>query len=173
MANDYNCNIRRYADNAPPPEPQDVRAHLLGGVPQAEVETKRALFDALGFDVHHIFVDRDADYYDFAPAVTDRSQIKAIIENDAGVKAQEGRLTEALDGWWKRREKRLKELPITRDLMVVREEMMGSFRKALLPVGLLDKFQIDGVFASFWEGMLNDLKSLTAQGFAGLVEGWV
>jgi type I restriction-modification system DNA methylase subunit len=30
--NDYNLNIRRYADNAPPPEPHDVRAHLHGGV---------------------------------------------------------------------------------------------------------------------------------------------
>jgi type I restriction enzyme M protein len=26
-AEDYNCNIRRYVDNAPPPEPHDVRAH--------------------------------------------------------------------------------------------------------------------------------------------------
>jgi len=36
---DYNCNIRRYVDNAPPPEPQDVRAHLHGGVPRVEVES--------------------------------------------------------------------------------------------------------------------------------------
>ncbi len=36
---DYNCNIRRYVDNAPPPEPQDVRAHLHGGVPIVEVES--------------------------------------------------------------------------------------------------------------------------------------
>lgn len=27
-AEQYNCNIRRYVDNAPPPEPQDVRAHM-------------------------------------------------------------------------------------------------------------------------------------------------
>ena len=37
-AEDYNCNIRRYVDNAPPPEPHDVRAHLHGGVPVAEIE---------------------------------------------------------------------------------------------------------------------------------------
>ena len=37
-ANDFNLNIRRYVDNSPPPEPHDVRAHLLGGVPVAEVE---------------------------------------------------------------------------------------------------------------------------------------
>lgn len=42
-ANDVNLNIRRYADNAPPPEPQDVRAHLVGGIPKREVADKAAL----------------------------------------------------------------------------------------------------------------------------------
>jgi type I restriction enzyme M protein len=37
-AEDFNCNIRRYVDNAPPPEPHDVRAHLHGGVPAPEIE---------------------------------------------------------------------------------------------------------------------------------------
>lgn len=172
-ANDWNLNIRRYADNAPPPEPQDVRAHLLGGVPKTEVEAKRTLFEAHGFDVGHVFVDRDADYFDFAPTLTDRTQIKVAIGEDAGVKAQEARLTEALDSWWKRREKRIRRLPETKDTAAMREEFMVSFKTALLTVGLLDRFQVDGVFASFWEGRLNDLKSLAAQGFAGLVEGWV
>jgi type I restriction enzyme M protein len=36
-AEEYNCNIRRYVDNAPPPEPHDVRAHLHGGVPLVEI----------------------------------------------------------------------------------------------------------------------------------------
>ncbi len=57
--NDYNCNIRRYADNTPPPEPQDVRAHLLGGVPVAEIEAKRALFAAHGFDPMSVFQPRE------------------------------------------------------------------------------------------------------------------
>jgi type I restriction enzyme M protein len=35
---DFNCNIRRYVDNAPPPEPHDVRAHLHGGVPKSEID---------------------------------------------------------------------------------------------------------------------------------------
>jgi type I restriction enzyme M protein len=57
-ANDWNLNIRRYVDNSPPPEPHDVRAHLLGGVPVTEVEAQRPLFDALGFDPTHAFVPR-------------------------------------------------------------------------------------------------------------------
>jgi len=49
-ANDFNLNIRRYVDNSPPPEPHDVRAHLVGGVPVSEVEAYRGLFAALGFE---------------------------------------------------------------------------------------------------------------------------
>jgi hypothetical protein len=37
-AEEYNCNIRRYVDNAPPPELHDVRAHLHGGVPVVEID---------------------------------------------------------------------------------------------------------------------------------------
>ena len=32
---DYNLNIRRYVDNTPDPEPEDVQAHLIGGIPEA------------------------------------------------------------------------------------------------------------------------------------------
>ncbi len=58
---DYNCNVRRYADNAPPPEMHDVRAHILGGVPQREIEAKttRELFEAHGFEPMNIFVPRE------------------------------------------------------------------------------------------------------------------
>ena len=56
--NDYNCNIRRYADNAPPPEPQDVRAHLLAGIPKAEVEAKSPLVEAHESNPTRILVER-------------------------------------------------------------------------------------------------------------------
>src|SRR5438309_5282797 len=72
-ANDFNLNIRRYVDNSPPPEPHDVRAHVIGGVPVAEVTDKRPLFDALGFDALRAFAKREQDhtYYDFSAALPD------------------------------------------------------------------------------------------------------
>jgi type I restriction enzyme M protein len=96
-SNDWNLNIRRYADNAPPPEPQDVRAHLLGGIPKAEVEAKKELLVAHGMEPATVFVERDVDYYDFDPTLTDRGEIKKRIKVDEGVKQQEGRLKEAFD----------------------------------------------------------------------------
>ncbi len=49
---------RRKADNAPSPEPQDVRAHLSGGIPKAEVEAKRELLAAHGFEPTRILVEQ-------------------------------------------------------------------------------------------------------------------
>ncbi len=172
-ANDYNLNIRRYADNAPPPEPHDVRAHLLGGVPKAEVEAKRDLFDAHGFDPCSLFVERDANYLDFAPTLTDRRQIKLAIEANPDVLAQEALLREAFDAWWATHEERLIRLPETRDLMAVRAEFLDSFAEALAPIGLLDRFKVDGVIASWWNVVQFDLKTLTARGFDELVAGWL
>ena len=76
LANDVNLNIRRYADNAPPPEPHDVRAHLVGGIPKREVADKADLFAAHGFDPMHVFVERDADYYDFSDVVASKADLQ-------------------------------------------------------------------------------------------------
>jgi YgjP-like, metallopeptidase domain/N-6 DNA Methylase len=89
-ANDFNLNIRRYVDNSPPPEPHDVRAHLVGGVPVAEVEANRVVFEALGFEPSRAFAKRSGDtkYYDFGSALPDRKAISPLVEQDGGVSGQ-------------------------------------------------------------------------------------
>ncbi len=171
-ANDWNLNIRRYADNAPPPEPQDVRAHLYGGVPRAEIDAFKDLFAAHGFDPAVVFVPRDAAYVDFAPVLAGREAIRGVVAGAAGVVAIEKCVTGAFASWWKKARGRLKALPDTRDLMQARAELLASFGKALAPAGLLDRYQVSGALAHWWAQSLPDLKALAAQGFAGLIESW-
>jgi type I restriction enzyme M protein len=173
VANEFNLNIRRYADNAPPPEPQDVRAHLLGGVPKAEVEAKRDLFEAHGLDPMTLFVERDEKYLDFAPEIASKADLQSVIETDAGVMGREAELTAALDAWWSEHHERIVRLPETRDMMRVRAEFLDSFEEALVPVGLLDRFKVAGAVASWWGEVQFDLKSVVARGFDGTVDGWV
>jgi hypothetical protein len=40
-------------------------------------------------------------------------------------------------------------------------------------VGVLDRFKVAGVIATWWNENQYDLKALVAQGFEGLVDGWV
>lgn len=170
--NDDNLNIRRYADNAPPPEPQDVRAHLRGGVPAAEVEGKRAIFEAHGFDAGRLLTKRADGYYDLIAEVTGRAQLKARIEADAGVVAKERALAEAVEGWWQKQQRALAGLPEKQELMKARGALLATFEKAVAPVGLLDRFQVTGVVATWWAEVQNDLRTVAARGFEGLVEAW-
>ncbi|HEV8239227.1 MAG TPA: N-6 DNA methylase [Thermoanaerobaculia bacterium] len=170
---DYNLNIRRYADNAPPPEPHDVRAHLLGGIPRAEVTDRAALFQAHGFDPAHLLVARDARYFDFKSDLSRIGAIRDQIETDKAVKAREKRLIDAGDKWWAEQRRGIVNLPKTKRLMALRAEVLASFEKALVPVGLLDRFQVAGAVATWWGEVAFSLKALAARGFIGLVEGWV
>src|SRR5690606_13593852 len=89
LDNGCNLNIRRYADNAPAPEPHDVRAHLVGGVPKTEVaaDDKASLFRAHGLDPSDLFVERDPKYLDFKPVFDKRADLKPAIEANTGLLA--------------------------------------------------------------------------------------
>jgi len=171
--NDWNLNIRRYADNAPPPEPQDVLAHLLGGVPKAEVAAHRELFAAHGFDPMGLLAERDEQYVDFRPELNGNGDLKAAIEADAGVKAKEQHLAAAFKAWWQIHQGLIAALPDTQALMELRTNLLASFVEALEPVGLLDRFQVSGAVATWWGEVVFDLKALMAGGFPGVIESWV
>lgn len=175
--NNDNLNIRRYADNAPPPEPHDVRAHLFGGIPKAEVEAKRALFDAHGFDPRPILSEKDSGsettgYVDFAEDLTEKPELKKRIVANPGVLAKEKALTDAVESWWATSCAGIGELPSAGQLMSLREQLLVSFEDALRPIGLLDRFQVSGVVATWWGDVQNDLKTIAARGFLGLIEAW-
>ena len=77
--NDFNCNIRRYADNSPPPEPQDVRAHLHGGIPMAEIESAKDLLNQAGLNAMEIlFADRSNGYADWAHNIASPEGRRAV-----------------------------------------------------------------------------------------------
>ncbi|MFI1735181.1 N-6 DNA methylase [Streptomyces acidicola] len=175
--NGYNLNIRRYVDNTPPPEPQDVRAHLHGGVPKAEVAASAELFKAYGVDTADIFDEQGVDYYDFPEAGYEA--IAAAIP--ALATPREHKLAEAYCKWWDAHLKHLvalgRESELSSDksgeLMKTREELLTTFTRDLLPVGVLNRFQLSGVIAAWWFEVQYDLKSLVGQGFQGVIGRWV
>lgn len=103
--NDFNLNIRRYADTSPPPEIFDVRAILHGGVPVREVESEYIREEILGdFDVTTVFVRRDENYYAFKPEINGKEEIREMVSDaPASVISQ-------LERWWDKYRVSLNEL---------------------------------------------------------------
>ena len=175
-ANDYNLNIRRYVDNAPPPEPHDVRAHLLGGVPQAEVQAKAALFSAHGLDPRDLLAVRDERYFDFQPELASRADLKSAIEGNVGLQVKEQAIRDAFEAWWEEHGPRITALAGKLDdsaaLVNLRSELLESFSQTLERIGLLDPFQVRGIVAGFWYQSKHDFLGLLARGSHGVMDAW-
>lgn len=102
--NDYNLNIRRYADTSPPPEIFDVRAILHGGIPVREVEDEYVQESLNGFDVSSVFNRKDSDYYVFKPEIQSKEAIREHLGPD------DLRVIAQLERWWDKYRVSLHEL---------------------------------------------------------------
>ncbi len=179
-ANDYNLNIRRYADNAPPPEPHDVRAHLVGGIPKAEVQAQAALFNAHGLNPMDLLVEKDAKYFDFGPALNTRQALKPAIETNPGLLAKEASIRNAFEAWWAAHSARITalagQMQAGQDgatgLVALRTDLLASFSQSLEAIGLLDPFQVRGIVAGFWYQTKYEFLTLMARGAKGVADAW-
>ena len=173
--NDFNLNIRRYADNAPPPEPHDVRAHLVGGIPRAEVLAKADLFHSHGFNPMDLLVPRDDRYIDFAPHLTAKSELKPATEGNAGLLAREAQIKDSFNTWWVAHQDGIVALAganQTAALITLRDELLSSFSETLESLAMLDPFTVRGIIAQFWQQSRFDFLTLMARDTKGVVDAW-
>ncbi|TBZ35718.1 SAM-dependent DNA methyltransferase [Rhizobium leguminosarum bv. viciae] len=173
--NDWNLNIRRYADNAPPPEPHDVRAHLVGGIPKVEVEAKAELFRSHGLDPMDLLTPRDDRYLDFGAGVTTKADIKLVIETNAGLMAREAEMRDRFNMWWAAHIDDITALAGQDDasaLIKLRDALLSSFSTTLEILGMLDPFTVRGIIAQFWNQSRFDFLTLMARGTTGVVDAW-
>lgn len=172
--NDFTLNIRRYVDNTPLPEPEDVKAHLIGGVPTSEIEkVQQSLAPKFEFDGYQLFKDRNALYKDFA--ITEKSAIKQTVEEDKNVIDTLTELGIHLADWWQLAKEDFSTLAPNgngsrANLPAVRAELLNTIKEKFVPVGVLDKFQVAGVFVNWWDNIKYDLKTIMQNGWdAGLI----
>jgi type I restriction enzyme M protein len=177
---EWNLNIRRYVDNSPPPEPHDVRAHLHGGIPVAEIDAlsdfftnydgvKDLLFQSRSSSAepHHSSASHNShqNYAAFAPAITSKDQIKSTIESAPGLQTKHAAFQKAITGWWKKNLAQIERLPETKNVFELRRHCIDSVAKTLTSQGILTGHQVRGSVAAYFKTLESDLQSIAASGW--------
>ena len=164
---DYNLNIRRYVDNTPDPEPEDVQAHLIGGIPESEVEARHADFAKFGVSADTLFqplTDRPG-YLTFQDLITTKVAIKTVLEADKALLATLDRHREALNDWWGVAQDDFARLREGKNMPEVRQELITGLKTRLVELVVLDEFQSAGVFVNWWQQIRYDLKTIISTGW--------
>jgi type I restriction enzyme M protein len=162
---DYNLNIRRYVDNTPDPEPEDVQAHLIGGVPEGEVQARKIDFAKFGVVTKTLFKPERPDYLAFNPAVGSKSAIKVRLEADPALQKTIAAHHAALEAWWGVARDDFAQLRDGKKMPDVRHELLTTIKKKLIPLGVLDEFKSAGVFVNWWQQIRYDLKTIVSTGW--------
>lgn len=166
-AEDYNLNIRRYVDNAPPAEPHDVHAHLQGGIPNSEVEALQKYFDCYPGIFEKFFQPLKDDYSKYLKTIQSKEQLKSLLEKSIEVQNTFQGYENVLNDYWKTILPDLKSLPEKKNIFELSRKFSKSFAKKIVkPKGhdtpLLDLYQSRGAFASYWQSLDADLKSVAS-----------
>ncbi len=173
-AEDWNCNIRRYVDNAPPPEPHDVRAHLHGGVPVAEVDAIRRFWENYPGLRERVFVSRTAkdihgSYADFTPAVTDKRALADIVKTDFSIANAHAAFRRTLETWWSQNLPHVEALAPTGanevNVYELRRLLFSSIGSTFAGQALLTDHQVRGALARYFEFFKPEFKSIAFSGW--------
>jgi type I restriction enzyme M protein len=162
IKDDYNLNIRRYVDNSPDPEPQDVKAHIQGGVPKKEWNEN--LLKKYRVSKEHMFEEKNQDYLEFKD-VKGRDEIKAILEKSKEFTETDTNLSNLLLNWFKEYSK---EIRMLRENKLVHELLHPGFKsiqEALKDNGVLDEFKIRGLFIDWWNDNKFELRTIKESGW--------
>ncbi|GAB4255565.1 MAG: N-6 DNA methylase [Methylomicrobium sp.] len=178
QAEDYNCNIRRYVDNAPPPEPHDVRAHLHGGVPVAEIDALQHFWQNYTGLRESCFVPRATvehapPYADFAPTIQDKRAIAEHVNQHSGVVQRQTQFLEQLQAWWQQHLPLIEALAPDaanqqgkpNNVYALRATLLDSIERTFAGQHLLNRYQIRGAFANYYNQLKADFKSIAASGW--------
>ena len=171
--NDFNCNIRRYADNAPPPEPQDVRAHLHGGVPMAEIDDAADLLERAGLNALEVlFADRGDGYADWCHNIASPKGREAA-HGAIGYAVTQRATASPWPQWWAATvEPMLRALPDRASLAGLRQHLAEDFTAHMAPAGM-DRFAAAGMAATWWEDSVHELQTAVSRGWKAVIEAWL
>ena len=166
---DYNLNIRRYVDNTPDPEPEDVQAHLIGGIPEVEVAALTDDFAKFGVNPDLLFEPERPAYLAFRESIDARSAIRATLEAAPALLGTLTRHHDALESWWAVARDDFAQLQHAgnggKKMPEVRHELLTTLKAKLVPLGVLDEFKSAGVFVNWWQQIRYDLKTIVSTGW--------
>ena len=162
---DYNFNIRRYVDNSPPADPQDVHAHLYGGVPVEEVDSMQEFWKNYPNLRADLFSPYKTDYLKFSDAIGAKYDIKTLVFDHKDIETTHKAYNKAIEAWWSTNFSKLEALPVKKNVFELYRDFSKTISNDFSALGILDLHKSRGAFASYWNSLESDLKSVSASGW--------
>ena len=162
--NDYNLNIPRYIDSQETEDIQDIEAHLLGGIPNADIEALKEYWDVYPSLKAELFNANGRENY--SNLKIDKDLVKQTIFNHPEFTTFTQEMDEVFEGWKTKNTEILKAL--TKGLKPkqvvfrISEDVLATYTGK----ALLNKYDVYQHLMDYWNETMQDDCYYIA------IEGW-
>ncbi|GAB4528093.1 MAG: type I restriction-modification system subunit M [Anaerolineae bacterium] len=162
--NDYNLNIPRYIDSTEPEDIQDIEAHLLGGIPNRDLDALEDYWQVFPTLAQEMFTPTGREGYSHLKI--ESTQVRPTIFNHPEFLQYKAALEACFAQWVATNTPRLKGIEVgspPKDLIqIIGDDLLEVFAD----VPLIDKYDVYQHLMSYWETTMQDDTYLL------VVDGW-
>ena len=151
---EYNLNIPRYIDSCEKETIQDIKAHLLGGIPEIDIEKLSKYWNVAPNLKDELFKENEKiGYLDLA---IDKEKINETISNSKEFKEYFGELTEKVIKWETKNKDKLYKVNNRTRVKKLIEELSNSMLKIFKDDKLIDKYEAYEFLMEYYNNTLKD-----------------
>ncbi len=162
--NEYNLNIPRYIDNQDEDDLQDIEAHLLGDIPNHDIDKLQKYWDVYPNLRNTLFSKSDREGY--SKLNVSKDEIKTTIFNHEEFKQYTSEINSIINSWSKKHEEMLKNININTNPKDVIYEISEDILKLFEERSLIDKYDMYQYLMSYWlETMKDDVYMIVENGW--------
>lgn len=163
LQNEYNLNIPRYVETVGEEIPQDVDAHLFGGIPKENIDDLKALQEMAQDILNQSFKEIRTGYVELIKPVEEIT--KEILESDAVIKRKnqlDNEIKNYIEKYWNI----LRKANTTQRLNSLMDDMLEEIKEILSDYTYMDKYNGYQIVAEIWKkALLHDIEIIASSGF--------
>ena len=166
--NDYNLNIPRYIDTQDAEDVQDIAGHLLGGIPEADINALEKYWTVYPALRNILFTSLRPSYLQLQIPAAD---IRNTIFNHPQFLAFNAQLQQNFDTWLHKEAEHWKALDKGIHPKEVLQQMSDALLTGLADNPLVDAYDMYQQLMNYWaEAMQDDFYSISLDGWAAGTE---
>lgn len=156
--NGFNLNLPRYIDSSEPEDLQDIAAHLMGGIPKADIDDLAAYWQVFPNMRRELFAD--AERAGYCQPKVEASQVKAVIFGHPEFTAFNKQVTQLFESW------KAASMPLLSGIRegdrpnalieALSESLLKTFRSNQAIASLIDPYDIYQHLMDYWDQTLKD-----------------
>lgn len=162
--NDFNLNIPRYIDSSEEEDIQDIEAHLLGGIPNRDIDNLQKYWRVYSSLKNELFSLGKRTGY--SQIKVEAEKIKSIIYSHSEFITYAKQIDKIFTDWKSREIDVLKEITIGAHPHVLIETLSEELLQAFENVQLIDKYDVYQHLMTYWsDTMQDDVHMLVTDGW--------